>query len=236
MGINIQLLEKVERLRREERDVIKKKIKDNEFYKILIKADIISEAFDLAKADLDAIKHPLDKYSTRFDDASCLDVSLDDSYWVYKENDDKRFRYNVVLNAIIVPDYNRLSRVVVMDNRTAEVIAQLELTPYKKKYKVDYRGFNPYKNQPEKAYTSEVDVLEKLISPFTFTGYDWKWKWSNLKYPHDITKLEGDSLFEESYNELSMMFAHKFEQYRFKAVSQDDNSDADSTVSTEADS
>ena len=35
MGINIQLLEKVERLRREERDVIKKKIKDNEFYKIL---------------------------------------------------------------------------------------------------------------------------------------------------------------------------------------------------------
>lgn len=235
MGVNIQLLKKIERLRKEDKNVIRKKIKDNEFYKILINADIITKPFDLSKTDLNSIKLPIKNYSIRFDDASSDDVSINDHYYAYKDdksldNFSKRFSYIVTLNTIVTPDCGRTSRVVVMDLKTADIIAQLELTPYKKKYTVNYKGFNPYKNQPEKSYAAKVDVVEKLISPFPFTGYDWKWKWSNFKYSNGIDKLEGESLFEESCYEMSMMFAHKFEQYKFKVIQNDTTNNIDSSV------
>lgn len=177
MSINLQLLHKIDRNRKNNRDAIKWLIKDKSFYSIgfdivICQAKTRSESIyttsDFQKEIVENCR--LSQNSVFTSPLRCsLRYSNGISFNSLKSN--PPMPISIYLTGII----GKLS--YDLDNPTTLYYKDyklLTLYPYKDKYsRIEYIDFDPVKNYPNKTIKVKQDHLAKIINPYYFTGYDF---------------------------------------------------------------
>lgn len=236
--INLQVLEKIERNRRDNRDDIKRLIKEGKFYKIEIDVPLMKdidlkvisrlmgegkEGFSVVKKACNSVKAIL-----RVGDKEIEDFKYE-LYLTYKG---KVFQSctmdmdNVILNLRCTLDRLDLrSKTTIYIEDIMDIDKSrykvMEIEPRKHKCYVKYTQFDNLRNYPNLKIKNEVDVLRQIIPDYHYTGYTWKVEhkiyedFRNKEVRYDMDKYEID-VNGNVWKDEGEVFGIEYERIRMK--------------------
>lgn len=179
--INYQLIEKISRNRRKNRDEIKRLIRDKEFYFLQLSIPVIDNLignvnykivnnykFSIKNGDFKANPLILLKYK----DINSRRITVSD---IKGEN---LHSYLELLTIVGDLSYDKDSPTIIYIEKEGIKlpIVYISVEEKNRKYKINYSEFNSIKNYPDfDTYKNQRDLeLSKIISPYYFTGYSFK--------------------------------------------------------------
>lgn len=179
--INYQLIEKISRNRRKNRDEIKRLIRDKEFYFLQLSIPVIDNLignvnykivnnykFSIENGDFKANPLILLKYK----DINSRRITVSD---IRGEN---LHSYLELLTIVGDLSYDKDSPTIIYIEKEGIKlpIVYISVEEKNRKYKINYSEFNSIKNYPDfDTYKNQRDLeLSKIISPYYFTGYSFK--------------------------------------------------------------
>ena len=189
--INLQVLEKIERNRRNNRDEIKERIKNGGFYRLkfdipCIKGIDLKEISKLMGGASDGIS----VVRKACNSVKCIlmvgDREVEDfDYNLYLTYKGKVFQSGTIeMKDVVLNVRGTLNKLELRDTTSIWIedgmtfdkprYKVLEIEPQKRKCYVKYTQFDNLKNYPNLKIKNETDALSQIIPDYHFTGYTWK--------------------------------------------------------------
>lgn len=184
--INYQLLNKIEKQRKANRDEIRHLIRNKQFYRIGIDYKVCSMVLDLASSDKESNYHEM-KEIYHLSKTICQHLKCENGkitsgrvYAVYNgvpvsqisSNHSEKidFFYRAIISEL---SYNDKTSIYYAFNEEELKLPILQISALPDKYcRIDYKNFDHVKNYPNNKLKGE-DQLAKIISPYYFTGYEF---------------------------------------------------------------
>ena len=179
--INYQLIEKISRNRRKNRDDIKRLIRDKEFYSIQLIIPVIDNLvgnvnykivnnykFSIKNGDFKANPLILLKYK----DINSRRITVSD----IRGGNLHSYLELLTIVGDLSYDKDRPTIIYIEKEGIKLPIVYISVEEKNRKYKIDYSEFNSIKNYPDfDTYKYQRDLeLSKIIAPYYFTGYFFK--------------------------------------------------------------
>ena len=224
--INYQLIEKISRNRRKNRDNIKGLIRDKEFYDIQLSVSVIDNLI----GDLNWNITKDYRFSIENGEFKANPLLL----LMYKNHEFKNIPAGEIKGNL--RNYLELMTIVGdlsydKDNPTAVYIERegikvpiiyISVEEKSRKYRIDYSEFNSIKNYPDfHNYKNQKDLeLGKIISPYYFTGYSFKVEYMSYdkELKNELNRKEIIlSLEDKPTNESArIILSNRYCSWRFK--------------------
>lgn len=222
--INYQLIDKISRNRRDNRNEIKRLIAKKEFYYINLDIPVI----DKLVGDID--------YRITRDYRFFIENGEFESNPVlllrYKDINSRSIEASKIIGNLsssleLITLVGKLSYdkpiVIYIEKENIKVpVVNISVIEKSNKFKIDYSEFNPVRNYPDyQDYKNQKDlILSKIISPYYFTGYDFKVEYiiydKDLRNELDRKEIKLSLTDKSIESSARLLVTDKFCSWKFK--------------------